>query len=113
LGNAICVEEPYSLPEELFNHWIHSHEEDTKDIRVFRPSTYDFPRSRVRRGFEIKKNGEFVEYRIAPTDALLKLSGHWKLVEKNKITVEFDDKEIEPYTITIISIDQYMLKIKK
>lgn len=113
LWKGTCAEELGSLPKELFNHWIHSHEDDTKDIRAFRPSSYNFPRSRVRQGFEIKKNGEFVEYRIAPTDALLQLSGHWKPVEENKIAIEFDDKEIKPYLITIVSVDKYMLKVKK
>ena len=37
--------------------WIHSYEEDTEDVRVYRPRSYDFPLSRGRTGFEIKKNG--------------------------------------------------------
>lgn len=110
---GICTEEVKSLSKGIFNHWIHSHEDDTKDIKVFRPSTYNFPRSRGRIGFEFKKNGEFIEYRIAPADGLVKLHGHWRLLEKNKIEIQFKDKKIKPYLIMIISVDEDILKIKK
>jgi len=111
-GQGIYAEEVKSLPEEIFNHWIHSFEDDTKDIRVFRPSTYNFPLSRGRMGFEFKKNGEFIEYRIAPADGAVKLHGHWCLLEKNKIEVQFKEKKIKPYLIMIVSVDKNMLKIK-
>ena len=44
----------------IYKHWIHSHEEDTEDKKVYRPSTFEFPPSRGRDGFEIKENGEFI-----------------------------------------------------
>lgn len=101
------------LPEEIFKHWIHSHEEDTKDIMVFRPEYYNFPRSRGRTGFEIKENGEFIQYKSGPTDRPVKTTGHWKAEGKNKIIVYFEKKETEPYTITIISSSNDVLKLKK
>lgn len=112
LGRGICAEEVISLPDEFFNHWIHSHEDDTKEISVFRPSTYHFPPSRGRRGLEFKKNGEFIEYKISPADGLIKCVGYWHQKEKNKIVVQFKDNNIKSYSITLISVDKNMLKIK-
>ncbi len=42
------------LPPELFQHWMHSHEEDSGDVQVYRPADYDFPPARGRRGFELQ-----------------------------------------------------------
>lgn len=42
------MEEHKDLPQEIFKHWVHSHEDDTKDIKVFRPVDYKFPPSRGR-----------------------------------------------------------------
>ena len=47
--------------DALYQHWVHSHEEDTNTEIVFRPATYNFPRSRGRRSFELKTDGILVE----------------------------------------------------
>ncbi len=62
------VQQGATPPQEIFKHWIHSHEEDGDDYRIFRPSSYEFPLSRGREGFEIKENGTFIWYRIAPAE---------------------------------------------
>lgn len=101
------------LPKEIFKHWIHSHEEDTADVKVFRPSNYKFPPARGRFGFEIKENGEFIQYRIGPTDRPEKASGLWKAEGKDKILVYLEGKETPSYTINIVSCAEELLKIKK
>lgn len=101
------------LPKEIFKHWTHSYEDDTKDVEVFRPSYYNFPPARGRRGFEIKENGELVQYKIGPTDRVVEVSGRWKAEGKDKIIVSFENKEIAPFTIQIISCTDDMLKIKR
>jgi len=101
------------LPQVIFKHWTHSYEEDTKDVKVFRPSHYDFPRARGRGGFEIKKNGEFVQYRIGRTDRIERSSGHWKAGSKGKIIVYLKtDNGIVSYTINIVSCSREILRIK-
>jgi hypothetical protein len=107
------MEEHKELPAEIFKHWVHSHEDDTEDIKVYRPADYKFPPSRGREGFEIKQNGEFILYRIAPTDGLRKLTGHWKSEGKNKIIVSFEEHEVGSYTINIVLCSKDILKIKK
>lgn len=101
------------LPKEIFKHWIHSYEEDTKGVKVFRPSHYNFPPARGRIGFEVKENGQFIQYRIGPTDRVVKVSGRWKAEGRDKILVYFENKEIASFTINIISYTNDILRIKK
>jgi len=101
------------LPEEIYKHWIHSFEEDTKDVKVYRPEYYNFPRARGRGGFEIRKNGEFVQFGIGPTDRTAKVSGYWKLEGEDKIGVYFEEEGYSSYTIQIVSFSKDVLLIKK
>jgi hypothetical protein len=112
-GGGVPPDDAGELPKALFTDWRHSHEEDSPDVKVFRPSSYKFPRSRGRVGFEIKKNGEFVQYEIAPTDGLAKRTGRWKAEGKDTITVAFDGADAKPLTIKIASLQDQVLKIKK
>jgi hypothetical protein len=100
-----------NVPPELLREWTHSHEEDGKDVQVFRPQGYHFPPSRGRIGFEIKKDGEFVLYDIAPADGSEKVLGRWTAPDKNKIQVRFDDAA-KSFTMSIISLDKDILKVK-
>ena len=64
--------------ETLYQHWRHSHEEDTPTQSVFRPATYDFPRARGRFSFELKPDGTAVFHGIGPTDRPQVARGVWK-----------------------------------
>src|SRR5919199_4139121 len=64
--------------EALYQHWTHSHEEDTPTERVFRPATYSFPRSRGRFSFELNRDGTVVFQGIGPTDRPESALGVWK-----------------------------------
>jgi hypothetical protein len=65
--------------EELVGRWIHSHEEDTGDVKVFRPSTFAFPPSRGREALELKPDGSSVVRSPGPTDVPEDRSGRWEL----------------------------------
>ena len=67
------------MEEALLKRWLHSHEEDTGTQMVFRPSTFQFPRSRGRFGFELKADGSYVDIGIAPADGTLETQGSWGL----------------------------------
>jgi hypothetical protein len=43
--------------QDLEKEWVHSHEEDKRGQRVYRLSTYPFPRSRGRSHMTLKSNG--------------------------------------------------------
>ena len=54
---------------------IHT-EEDTNTEMVFRPATYNFPRSRGRRSFELKTDGILVEGALLRMTADKRRRGH-------------------------------------
>ena len=109
-----CLENQMNkeLPSAIFKHWIHSREEDTEGVRVYRPSDYKFPPSRGREGFEIKENGEFIRYGIGPTDARQKIPGTWTIESKNQIQVSLEAPRQISYTMQIISCDETLLKVR-
>ncbi len=61
----------------------------------------------------MKKDGEFVQYGIGPTDRPAKVSGHWKAEGKDKIIVYLENKDIPSYTINIILCAEDVLTVKK
>jgi hypothetical protein len=103
------------LPSEIYEkHWIHSREEDTEGIQVYRPSTFNFPLSRGRRGFEIEKSGAFLEYGIGPDDRSNKVEGKWITAEEpDIIKIDFQGRSIKSYKMKIISCNNDILKIRK
>jgi hypothetical protein len=101
-----------SLPQEIYKYWSHSYEENGKEWKAYRPDDFDFPPSRGREGFEIKKNGLFLFYQIAPTDGLLTIEGAWETTEKDIVKVTFVEKDHAPMVFKIISIENDLLKIK-
>lgn len=106
------------LSQEIFEkRWIHSYEEDTNDSQMYRPSTYNFPLSRGRIGFEIEKNGIFIQYGIGPDDTRKKVEGNWTIEEgeePNTIKIDFaPDKAIKSYNMKIILCNDDVLRIRK
>ncbi|NED97667.1 hypothetical protein G1H11_20415 [Phytoactinopolyspora alkaliphila] len=57
------------LPPGLFRRWVHMQEEDTEDIRVYRPAEYPLPPARSRDGIEFRPDGTFVRWALGPVDA--------------------------------------------
>jgi hypothetical protein len=101
------------LPRAIFKRWVHSREEDTEEIMVFRPATFEFPRSRGRNGFEIKEDGVFVLYTIGATDGPRAIRGTWKLNDPDILVAAFDDDRIKSYSIKLISCSEDILKTDK
>ena len=100
-----------SPPEGIFQHWIHSYEEDERGFKVFRTAGYkDFPPSRGREGFKIDRNGDFIQFRIAPEDGLVSYSGEWKSPGPGRIEVVFEGAH-GPLVFEIIELGKERLKI--
>jgi hypothetical protein len=93
--------------------WVHSHEEDTDTVKVYRPSTFGFPPSRGRDKFEIKENGTFVIHSVGRSDRLNEIAAHWKKLDKSTIRVEPDNSEMPPFDLRFVSCDEDRLTIKK
>lgn len=105
LSNVAAMGKDIDLPKEVFKHWVHSYEEDTEEFSVFRPADYNFPPSRGRTGFEIRENGEYINYTVGPDDRLLRLSSHWKAKGENKIAVYFKFVVVTKYQIEDAGLD--------
>jgi hypothetical protein len=107
-------EEKGKLPPEVFNSWIHSREEDEGAVQAYRPKGFKFPPSRGRAGFEINKDGEFIDHPIAPADGNETVPGKWKLAGEGKIKVTFPkDAKRNPFTLEIASCDGKVLRVKR
>ena len=81
------------LPPELFQHWVHSHEEDSGDVQVYRPADYPFPPARGRRGFELRPDGELLLYGPSPSDKPEATTGTWSPSGAGR--VRLGDRELE------------------
>lgn len=102
-----------NLEECLIGTWIHSHEEDTPDVRVYRPADYPFPPARGRDGFEFRPDGELVYLGIARADGTEESNGRWTVEASNRVRIEVQSERIEPFTLEVVSCDGEMLKVKR
>jgi hypothetical protein len=103
------------LPPELFKKWMHSREDrdNRKNVSVYRSSDYPFPPSRGRRGFEIKRNGEFILHEIGRTDRPIRIVGKFTVEGPDSIKVYLEDKN--PFTLRIVAIedDGQILRVER
>jgi hypothetical protein len=107
-------DEKGKLPPEVFKSWVHSHEEDKAPVQAYRPQDFKFPPSRGRAGFEIKKDGEFIDHPIAPADGNETVPGKWEPAGEGKINVTFPKKpDRKPFTLEIVSCDGTVLRVKR
>lgn len=112
-------------PEELFKVWMNSYEEETGNgVHIYRNTSFDFPLSRGRTGFEILENGRFIEYAIGPDDRPLQHEGKWIYCAKTKIIdITFNKIDLNtkghhketnpPYSLEIVSLDKDKLEVKR
>jgi hypothetical protein len=97
----------------LYQHWVHSHEEDTETERVFRPASFAFPRSRGRSAMALKSDGSLVETGPGPIDRPQEGQGSWKLAEDNTLSIHETGKKKPKRTMKIVSLDRNRLVLKK
>ncbi|MEU0198190.1 MULTISPECIES: hypothetical protein [unclassified Streptomyces] len=98
-------------PSELFRAWVHSHEEDHEDVRVYRPDDFPFPPARGRRGMEFRPDGTFVDQPIGRGDAPDSVPGRWRFVPDRHVVLTFQgarpDRELE-----ILRCDEDVLHVR-
>lgn len=94
--------------ENIENHWRHSHEEDTDEIRVFRPSTFSFKPSRGREEMILKEDGVLVYTPIAPDDRPRSYDGQWK-VNNADLELTYEGKTLK---FEIVEVSDSILKLK-
>jgi hypothetical protein len=99
-------------PNLLNQKWVHSHEEDTAEEMVFRPSTFKFPPSRGRTGFELRPDGTAQVLGVAPTDAPQQQIGSWSVGTEKQLTVQVPALQ-QTQSMTVLSVSPDRLVVKK
>jgi hypothetical protein len=97
----------------LEKHWVHSHEEDTADEVVYRPSTHAFPRSRGRSRIELRGDGRYVEHPIGPADRPLAQRGTWELGDEQPPSLHLSPEKDGPRVLRIVSVGADRLVVKR
>lgn len=99
----------YQERPELYQHWVHSHEEDERerDYHVYRPSTYDFPPARGRESFQLKQDGIAIAHPIAPNDGNLTIMRKWK-TEGDRLIIE-DKEHVSTFQIISVSAEKLVV----
>lgn len=80
-------------------------------MEIYRPPSYSFPPSRGRKGFELRKNGEFVEIGIGPTDAPTGSVRRWEAPGGDRIEVYDEDERV--YVLELVSSSADVLKVRR
>jgi hypothetical protein len=104
------VNEP---PPDLFGTtWMHSHEEDSANEMVFRPSTFAFPPSRGRTGFKLSPDGRARTIGIAAGDGPDPSEGVWAMNGPGQIQLKLSNASA-PSTLNISSVSRDKLVLQK
>src|SRR5262249_44876939 len=108
-------EESKQLSQEMLSqlprHWVHSHEEDSGDQMVFRPSTYTFPRSRGRQEFDLVPDGTLRATRPGPTDKRESSAGSWSLEPGGVLVIQPEGSDALRFSV--VSVDNEKLVVKR
>jgi hypothetical protein len=99
-----------ALPDTLWQHWVHSFEDDGPGFRAFRPRNYAFPPARGREGFKLERDGRYVRYAIARGDGNAEAAGTWKRVAPDTLEVKPAGGDAE--RLQILSVEDGLLKLR-
>lgn len=94
----------------LLQGWLHSHEEDSGELMVFRPDSHSFPPSRGRYGFVLKAGGVMASRGPSAGDASSeKGGGSWSLRDSD-LLLEAPGENRQHYTIEEVCKDKLVLR---
>lgn len=97
----------------ILGHWIHSHEEDTQGVMVYRREGYSFPPSRGRIGFDVREGGKLIYSGIGPADGSEQFSGSWTIGAPNEISITVGSDRIRPFVLHVVACDAQALKVRR
>jgi hypothetical protein len=95
--------------EGLLGEWVHSHEEDVSDRKVFRRSGYSFPPARGRDAVELRADGTALVRGPGPTDMPEEETGRWAL-ERETIHLYAGG---EARAMEVVSCDDERLEVRE
>ena len=105
------------VPDALYRRWVHSFEEDSGAIAVYRPQSFAFPPARGRDGLEFTSDGRLVEWRIGRGDASEGVEGRWQAQGPDLLIVSrgsamTSDANVES-TLDIVELNDDVLKVRR
>jgi hypothetical protein len=98
------------LPPAVFQRWVHAHEEDRDGVEVYKPYGTPLPPSRGRDGFEMRKDGRFVQDVIGAADGIVRVPGHWRPAGPWQVSASFASDRVEDYAFAIVSVEAAVLR---
>ena len=93
---------------ELKKQWVHSREEETDSIQIYRPVNYkDFPPSRYRQVYSFSDSARCEYLVLAPNNGHYFENGTWAYNEDNQILVIFNSSQqiIRKFKVVLLAID--------
>jgi hypothetical protein len=82
-----------TLGDCIVGSWIHSWEEDTDEVTVYRPEDYPFPPSRGREGYEFLSGGSLIYHGIGPADGPTSEPGRWEETAPNQVAITIEQRD--------------------
>jgi len=93
--------------------WINAHEEQEGDVEVYRPAGYPLPRSRGRKGLEIRPDGEFADLLIGADDRSTEVVGRWTAEGDRKLKVRFPESARPDQEIDVLEAGKELIKVRR
>ncbi len=112
-GEATAMKESEIVRQYLYQHWMHSYEEDTESEMVYRPAAFAFPPSRGRTGFEFSPGGVCTVIGIAPTDGSQKSDCRWDLDDADDPRIIIYSGSGETHTLYVRNVEKDKLVVLK
>ncbi len=97
---------------DLYQCWVHSHEEDTDTESVYRPVSFEFPPARGRTGFELLADKSCKCVGIAAADGSTVAEGTWEIEDEDTLRIRIKCQG-ESQVLTVASMNRNRLVIRK
>ncbi len=97
----------------LQRRWLHSHEEDTGNNRIYRPSHNPLPRTRAPRHVLEFADGERVISRVGgPADSRVAREGRWHVEQPEPLILRVTWDDLSEASLEVIECSDTVLQIR-
>lgn len=97
----------------LQRRWLHSHEEDTGSIRVYRPTHWPMPRSRAPRHLlEFADEHRVISSVGSATDARVAREGRWQVEQREPLLLRLTWDDLSETSLEVIDCSDTVLQIR-
>ena len=101
-----------ALQSCLPGRWLHSHEEDSVGVTVYRDQSHRFPPSRGRTGFELRADGKAVYLGIAAADGLSRTPARWAIEGAEQVSLTLGTERLPSVVLHVLSCEPDKLTVR-